>query len=244
MNTESFPVSEGNQISRLANLPTELLDQTVLELPVEHMVMAMSVSRRFKTIISNNLNLMLDRAMQAIEEDRLKVMLTFAPPAFAQGFVLCRNMTTNKMDGYVTAYSSFSQQGVCKNFLQVVDIDDDEAFTQVKVSIQIAWMPSLSWFTNRTLLLDSTIRLSHDWLDQGTGELLWLDDAKSFGLHLQSHPKQVPNPAEGTSYYDLEVDGLHIQANRFLAAVKDAERKEEEETHLTLTQNSRFSLIW
>lgn len=88
----------------------KLLDQTVLELPVEHMVMAMSVSRRFKAIISSNLTLMLDRAMKAIEEDRLKVMLTFAPPTFAQGFVLCRGMTADKMDRYVTTSFTDSQR--------------------------------------------------------------------------------------------------------------------------------------
>jgi hypothetical protein len=80
----------------------KLLDQTMLELPVEHMVVAMSVSRRFKAVISSNLSLMLDRAMKAIEEDRIKVMLTFAPPTFAQRFVLCRGMTADKMDRYVT----------------------------------------------------------------------------------------------------------------------------------------------
>ena len=101
-------------------------------------------------------------------------------------------------------------QALCQNFLQEVDINDDEAFTQVKVSIQIASTPGSSWFTNRTLIHDSTIRLPREWLDRRAGELLWLDDAKSFGLHVQCHPKQVPEPAEGTSYYDLEVDGKCI----------------------------------
>ncbi|KAJ6125717.1 hypothetical protein N7523_003337 [Penicillium sp. IBT 18751x] len=217
----------------------------MLELPVKHMVMAMSVSRRFKAIISSNLNLMLDRAMQAIEEDRLKVMLTFAPPAFAHRFVICRNMTAGQVNGYVTTYSSFSQPSVfapnqgtlrdasealCKSFLQEVEINDEEAFTQLKVSIQISSTPGSSWLTNRTLIFDSTIRLPREWLDGRAGELLWLDDAKSFGLHVQSHPKHVPDPMEGTSYYDLEVDALHIQATRFLAAVNEAERKEEKET--------------
>lgn len=52
---------------------------------------------------------MLDAAMKAIEEERLKVMLTFAPPAFAQGFVLCRNGTVDEMSGYVTTHSSVFQ---------------------------------------------------------------------------------------------------------------------------------------
>lgn len=84
----------------------------MLELPVEHMVMAMSVSRRFKAIISNNLDLMLGRALQAIEEDRLKVMLTFAPPAFAHRFVFCQNMRAGKMNGYITTYAFPPQRDV------------------------------------------------------------------------------------------------------------------------------------
>jgi hypothetical protein len=140
---------------------------------------------------------------------------------------------------------------VHSNFLQEVEIDDDEAFTQVKVTIKIASAPGSSWFTNPTLLLDSTIRLSHEWLDRGAADILWLDDAKSFGLRVQPHPKEVLGAAEETSYYDLEVDGkgnlrtiypkvdkdadfteLHLQATRFLAAVREAERKEEKETVL------------
>lgn len=73
------------------------------------MVLAMSVSRRFKAIISSNLALMLDAAMKAIQEERLKVMLTFAPPALAQEFVLCRNGTVDEMSGYVTTHSTISQ---------------------------------------------------------------------------------------------------------------------------------------
>lgn len=121
------------------------------------------------------------------------------------------------------------------------------------MTIKIGSAPGSSWFTNPTLLLDSTIRLSHEWLDRGAAELLWLDDAKSSGLRVQPHPKQVLGAAEETSYYDLEVDGkgslknfyhkveknadfteLHLQATRFLAAVREEERKEEKETVLNL----------
>jgi hypothetical protein len=81
----------------------------VSELPFETMVMAMSVSRRFKAIISNNLALKLHAVMKAIEEERLKVMLTFAPPALAGGFLLCRHGTVDEMSGYVTIYSTTFQ---------------------------------------------------------------------------------------------------------------------------------------
>lgn len=79
------------------------------ELPFETMVMAMSVSRRFKAIISNNLALKLHDVMKAIEEERLKVMLTFATPALAEGFLLCRHGTVDEMSGYVTFYSTTFQ---------------------------------------------------------------------------------------------------------------------------------------
>jgi len=95
--------------TKLWLISIKLLEKTVLELPVEKMVMAMSVSRRFNEIISNNLTLMLHTAMKAIEEEHLKVMLTFAPPASAQGFVLCRNGMIDEMSGYVTAYSTIFQ---------------------------------------------------------------------------------------------------------------------------------------
>lgn len=142
--------------------------------------------------------------------------------------------------------SNVEAQKVYNNLLREVAIDDEEAFTQVKVTVKIALASGSHWLTNPTMLLDSTLRLSHEWLERGAAELLWLDDAKSFGLRVQPRPRQLPPPAEGTLYYDLEVDGkcnsyrepetqaymteLNIRATRFLAAVKEAERKEEKET--------------
>jgi hypothetical protein len=66
---------------------------------------------------------------------------------------------------------------------------------------------------NPTLLLDSTLRLTHEWLTRGAADLIWLDDAKSIGLRVQPHLKQLDHPEDETSYYDLEVDGKYSPYN-------------------------------
>lgn len=79
----------------------------------------MSVSRRLSAVALNILRVLFHAVTTAIHDDRVKVLLTFAPPAYASSSVLCQYIATDEdTSDFTPLYSQF-----CPNLRGPAEID-------------------------------------------------------------------------------------------------------------------------
>lgn len=91
-----------------ARLTVQVLEKQLEQLPISSLLRTMSVSRRLAAVASNTLRMFFQVALNDLQNQRIKVLLAFAPPAFVDLTVRFAYIETDDdANDITTLYSRF-----------------------------------------------------------------------------------------------------------------------------------------